>query len=119
MRLSIPIMMFALLVAAPLQAQAPAGEIGYQRGALGYDALVSANYSAAERQILADRSAARTDPAKLVNLGTIYLQTGRRDQALAAFGAVLDAEDVELILADGSETSSHDVARRMIREARR
>lgn len=106
------------LLASAASAQS-SGEIGYQRGALGYDALVSANYSAAEKQILADRTAARGDPAKLINLGTIYLQTNRRDQALVAFNAVLDAEEVELILADGTETSSHDVARRMIREARR
>ncbi len=109
----------ALVMAAPTAAQSPAGELGYQRGALGYDALVSANYSAAEKQILADRSAARSDPAKLINLGTIYLQTNRRNQALLAFNRVLDAEEVDLILADGSESSSHDVARRMIREAQR
>lgn len=92
----------------------PAGEIGYPQGSLGYDALVNANYSAAEKQILANSQISRDDPARLINLGQIYAQTGRRDEAIRVLKEVLAAEDVELILANGEAIGSRSAARKAL-----
>lgn len=97
----------------------PAGEIGYPKGSLGYDALIKANYAAAERQILSDNRTSRNDPAKLINLGQIYWKTGRADEAIRVLEAVAQAEEVELILANGKIIGSRDAARKALATIRR
>lgn len=97
----------------------PAGEIGYPKGALGYDALVQADYATAERQLLLDDSTARNDPAKLINLGQIYWKTGRIEMAVRVLEEAARSEDMELILADGSVVSSRDAARKTLEAIRK
>lgn len=92
----------------------PGGEIGYPEGSLGFDALVKANYHAAEQQILLDSRVAKNDPARLINLGQIYWKTGRTEKAINVLEAAMRAEEVELILANGEVISSWDAARKTL-----
>lgn len=106
-----------LLPAACLASAAvanPVGEIGYPKGSLGYDALVKANYEAAERQIESDFGISKNDPAKLINLGQIYWKTGRIDLAVRVLEAAMRSENIELILANGDIMGSRDAARRIL-----
>lgn len=97
----------------------PSGEIGYPQGSLGYDALVNANYTSAERQILADSRVAKNDPARLINLGQIYAKTGRTDEAIKVLEQAMRAEEMELILANGEVVGSRQAARRALDLIRR
>lgn len=97
----------------------PGGEIGYPEKSLGYDALVKANYKVAEQQILLDSRVAKNDPARLINLGQIYLKTGRIDMAIKVLEAAVRSEEVELILANGEVMSSRDAARKTLATIRR
>lgn len=95
------------------------GEIGYPKGSLGYDALVEANYTVAEKQILASSGVASNDPAKLINLGQIYAKTGRSEMAVKVLEQALREEDVELILANGETMGSREAARKALSLIRR
>lgn len=96
----------------------PGSEIGYPQGSLGYEALVSANYTTAERQIL-DSRVAKNDPARLINLGQIYANTGRTAEAITVLERAMRAEETELILANGEVIGSRDAARRALALIRR
>ncbi|MDQ3077396.1 MAG: tetratricopeptide repeat protein [Pseudomonadota bacterium] len=98
----------SLLAAAPVSAQ-DRGEIGYPQGSLGFDALIAGDLRTAELQLRAG-PAAKDDPAVLLNLGQIYVTTGRTEEAEAAFRRVLGSPNVELVLASGREMSSHRAA---------
>ena len=90
----------------------PARELGYARGALGYEALMRADYSVAEQQIEARNGAAANDPARLLNLATVYLRTGRIANARALFEAVRDhRRHFALEMANGAVMDSREVAR--------
>lgn len=104
----------AAMLASPAAAADP-GEIGYPKGALGFNALVEADYSTAESQLRAKNRVARNDPARLINLGVVLARTGRSDQAARLFERAMEAEEVELILANGEQLSSREVARRAMR----
>lgn len=98
------------LLAAPSLAQE--SEIGYPEGSLAYRSLISADYALAERQLRTDGRVKKDDPAKLINYGLALAKTGRPAEAREAFNRVLAEEELELILADGTTSGSHDVARR-------
>ncbi len=117
MKISLILLPIACLASAA--AAKPNGEIGYPKGALGYDALVEANYNVAEQQILADESTSKNDPAKLINLGQIYWKTGRVDMAVRVLEIALRSEDVEIILANGNVVSSREAARKALSAIRR
>lgn len=99
----------AALVLAGSAAAEPR-EIGYPEGSLGIEAMLNADYAAAERQ-LDDFRVHENDPGRLINLGSILAKTGRTDAAEGHFQQVLKEDSVELILADGRTMSSHDIAR--------
>ena len=103
--------MTLLVLAAAAQS---AGEIDYPQGALGYDALVAAKYAAAEKQLSASTTVDFDDPARLINLGQVYANTGRESAAKKLFKRAMDAEDVTIILADGREMSSRLAARQAL-----
>lgn len=104
----------AVAVASPALAQT-AGELGYARGALGYDALVAGDLRTAEVQIETARNIDAADPARLINLGYIHMRTGRIQTAQRLFEAARDsARPTMLILASGEVISSRDVAQRAL-----
>jgi Tfp pilus assembly protein PilF len=94
------------------------GEIGYELGALGYDALIAGDYSTAETQLRARKGVAKNDPARLINLGQVLAQTGRVAEAERMFRRASEADEVELILADGSRVSSWEAADKALRSLR-
>ena len=101
-------------LSAPALAQ-NAGEIGYARGSLGYDAIVSGDLRTAEAQIENARDIDAADPARLINLGYIHMRTGRIQTAQRLFEAARDSARPEmLVLASGEVISSREVATRAL-----
>ena len=103
--------LFALSAGMALIAAAPAGEIEYPLGSLGYDALMAADYAAAEAQLRSRHGLAAYDPARLINLGQVLARTGREREASKLFKRVLEEDDVVIILADGRQMGSQTAAR--------
>ena len=107
--------MKALLIVAaalfPVTANAQA--LPYSDPAPGAQAIMQADYSTAERQIGLN-GIASDDPARLINLGVIFAQTGRSAAAELAFQKVMRLDDVSMSLADGSTDTSHGVAARAL-----
>jgi Tfp pilus assembly protein PilF len=102
----------ALMASVTAQAKEPKGEIGYQTGELGYDALLAGDNQRAAEQILARADENTADPAKLLNLGRAYQRMGRNADAMRLFQAAMDSRDVfDVELADGSVMSSREAAR--------
>lgn len=96
------------------------GEVGYARGALGYDALVAGDLRRAEQQIASANSVATDDPARLINLAYIHMQTGRVRSAQALFEAVRDHREHFMVeLANGTTADTRDVARRALERMNR
>jgi hypothetical protein len=111
--------MFPLLALAalPLSACATSDRLalvedGYARGALGVAAIDRGDYAAAEA-IIEQRagSIAADDPARLINLGTIYMKTGRPGMALSAW-RLAAASDKHLMVQtrDGQWMNTRDLA---------
>ncbi|MFP5328514.1 MAG: hypothetical protein ACLGHC_00025 [Alphaproteobacteria bacterium] len=100
----------AAAIAAAGPGAAKEREIGYPEGSLGAQAILSADYATAERQ-LDDFRVYERDPGRLINLGVVLAKTGRTEAAVRHFEQVLEEDDVELILADGRTMRSHDIAR--------
>lgn len=94
------------LAALPLSACATAGtqhaamvEDGYDRGALASAAIARGDWAAAEAALERMPGGIRADdPARLINLGRVYMATGRTGEALSAWRLALAQErhfDVE------------------------
>jgi len=98
------------LVSASASAAQPGAEVEYPRGALGYEALLSNDLSAAEDQLLASRDSSWNDPAWLINIGQVMARTGRTGQAAEMFRRAMNAEDLEIVLADGTVMTSRRAA---------
>jgi Flp pilus assembly protein TadD len=95
--------------AAPAMADDLAGE-----GLLAAGAIAKGDYERAVRQLKAVPPRAMEDPARLINLGNAYAGMGRLTDARVAYRAAERAPEMELALADGTEASSRDVARRAL-----
>ncbi len=105
-----------VLVAAPAFAQGPA-EIGYERGSLGYEALMANDNRLALEQLARDRTVPDADPAKLINMGRAYARLGDYQRAEEAFTAALYCKDeFDLVLADGREMNSRKAAKLALKE---
>jgi len=100
-------------VGVPAMAEQPGrAEIGYSEGALGLAAIDRGDWAAAERQLTDPRFGPADDPAKLINLGRVYVETGRLPLAIAAWQAALRSRRQHMVeLGDGSVASTEDVAR--------
>lgn len=103
----------AAALAAPAAASdRPEREIGYARTALGYEALMRADYTTAESQLEARRSISINDPARLLNLAHVHWRTGRVASARAMYESVRDhRRHFAVEMADGSVRDSREVAR--------
>ena len=100
------------LSACAMNRAAPLAETGtYQPGALAVAAIERQDWPRAE-QLLGDTQRGSTaDPARLINLGKVYWETGRQDQARALWrrAAAMDPVDVET--AGGRSISTAVLAR--------
>ncbi|WP_164115722.1 hypothetical protein [Sphingorhabdus sp. Alg239-R122] len=98
-----------------IRVDAPRGgessEVGYPKGALGYDAMVERDYKTAITQIERG-SAAHDDPARLINLGQAYAKTGRLVEGRELVLAALEGKkQFDLVLANGGVMNSRTVAK--------
>ena len=100
------------LLALPSALSAQAVESGYPRGSLGVAAIERGDWTRAEA-LLSDRSfGSRTDPARLINLGAVYMQTGRTAEAIAAWRQALNStRHVEVETLSGRWVTTDQVAR--------
>ena len=99
---------------APAAAWAAADEVvvvGVPDGGLAAASLMSRDYESAARRLSAPRPDEANDPARLINLGNAYLGLGRMAEAHKAYRSARFAPDMTLILANGQESSSRDIAR--------
>ncbi len=104
----IAVAMGLTMAAVPAVAQTQEGEIGYDRGALAYDALMAGDNEAAVAKL---ESGKLTDPAVMINLGQAYARTGRSGDAAKMFVAAMNSNrSFDLVLADGQVINSRKAA---------
>jgi Tfp pilus assembly protein PilF len=102
----------AVMISVSTQAKEPKGEVGYQTGELGYDALMAGDNQRAAQQILAHADENTSDPAKLLNLGRAYQRMGRNADAIRMFQSAITSRDIfDVELADGTIMSSREAAK--------
>ena len=101
-----------LAMSSPAFAGQSEGEIGYSKGALGYEALVAGDNITAVKQLEAADRVHKDDPARLINLGQAYARTGRKGDAAQMFMAAMNSNrGFDLVLADGAVMDSREAAR--------
>lgn len=87
-------------------------EQGYQRGALGVAALDRGDWGAAEAQLSELRGVRPDDPARLINLGKVYAETGRVEDAVTVWRLALASDrQFEVVTAEGRVVSTDALAR--------
>lgn len=104
----------AALAATATIASAQAVESGYPRGSLAVAAIERGDWARAEA-LLNAADANREDPAWLINLGQVYLNTGRQAEALTAWRTALSSNrhvDVETL--SGRLVSTREIARQAL-----
>lgn len=115
----------AIMIALALAATAPgiaqaASEaqdvvvVGVPDNSLAAKALSAGRFADAQRKLVAMPVYGENDPARLINLGNAYAGLGRVAQAREAYRAARFAPEVTLVLANGTEESSRDVALRAL-----
>ena len=104
---------FAFAATATM-ASAQAVESGYPRGSLAVAAIEQGDWARAER-LLNAAQANKEDPAWLLNLGQVYLQTGRTAEALNAWRTALNSSrHVEVETLSGRLVSTRELARQAL-----
>lgn len=88
--------------------------VGVPDGGLAATSLMAKDYDKAARRLAAPRPDAANDPARLINLGNAYAGLGRMADAREAYRSARFAPETLLVLANGEEGSSRDVARRAL-----
>lgn len=88
--------------------------IGVPDGGLAAKALMTGDFSNAMRKLQPMRVDGANDPARLINLGHAYAGVGRMEDAREAYRSARFAPDTMLVLANGTEESSRDVAIRAL-----
>jgi Tfp pilus assembly protein PilF len=105
----------ALLLSACATAKPSLVEQGYERGALGVAALHRGDYAKAEALLDEKRGLKDGDPARLINLGTVYMETGRSADAVQMWRQALSAERHYMVeTGDGRIASTEQLAREAI-----
>jgi len=95
-------------LAACAATPAPIAEAGYPIGALALAAIERHDWATAERLLTTDRRLAADDPARLVNLGEVYMATGRTGEALAAWRQALASPNQAEVETLGGRTARTD-----------
>lgn len=104
----------ALSAVAATAASAQAVESGYARGTLAVAAIDRGDWARAE-QLLTDRRLHADDPARLINLGQVYWEQGRRGEALSAWRRALASNrHFEVETLSGRTVSTAQIAREVL-----
>ena len=77
----------------------------------GYTQIRAGDYVTAERIITAEMRNAAKDTDLMLNLATVYVRTGRTEQARALYQTILLMPEDEMDLSASQSMSSHDLAR--------
>lgn len=107
----------ALAAMTPCMAQAAPEEmvvVGAPDGTLAATALQAGRFVDAQRKLASMPVYGENDPARLINLGNAYAGLGKMAQAREAYRSARFAPEVTLVLANGNEESSRDVAVRAL-----
>lgn len=88
--------------------------VGVTDGGLAAEALARGEYRAAATRLKAKSPDAINDPARLINLGNAYAGMGRYAKAREIYKTARFAPDMMLVLADGSEAYSRDIANKAL-----
>lgn len=110
------IVLLAALAAASLSGcaanqAAPRAEAGYQPGALAVAAIERGDWRRAETLLTDSQRGNPDDPARLINLGKVYWETGRRDQARALWHRAAAIEPIEVETLGGRTVTTALLAR--------
>ena len=98
------------LAACAANQSASVMEAGYKPGALAVAAIDRGDWGQAETLLKAS-SAGEQDPARLINLGKVYMETGRTGMALTAWRLALASDDhTRVATRDGRYLSTRDLA---------
>ena len=101
----------SMVVTPAVLAQSSSFEIGYERGALGFEALMANDNQTALRQIQSAKSVPHNDPARLINLGRAHARLGNVTQAQQAFEAAANCkEHFDIVLSNGKIMNSRKAA---------
>ncbi|WP_026002664.1 tetratricopeptide repeat protein [Sphingobium xenophagum] len=106
---------FALACVSPAMAQSAPEDVivvGVPDGCLAARDLTAGDYAKAAKRLKAVWPDSANDPARLINLGNAYAGMGRMVDARSAYRSARFSPEMTLVMADGSEQSSRDVARR-------
>lgn len=90
-------------------------ENGYNPGALAVAAIDRQDWDRAEALLMQLNGVEENDPARLINLGKVYLETGRPGMALTAWRKALASDRHEMVeTIDGRWVSTEDLARQAL-----
>lgn len=93
-----------IVIAAPAQAQTPAGD------PVARAAIVQGDYATAERRLLQELRIHPGRPELLLNLAAVYSQTGRVSEARGLYRQVIAQNDVLMDVSAERTVGSHAVA---------
>ena len=100
-----------LALAATSAASAQTVEEAYPVGSLAVAAIERGDWGTAERLLGENRGVDADHPARLINLGQVYMATGRHAQALAAWReALADPHPAEVTTLGGRTTTTAHLA---------
>lgn len=88
--------------------------VGVPDGGLAASSLMARDFDSAAHRLAAAWPDGANDPARLINLGNAYVGLGRMKDAREAYRAARFASESTLVLANGEEALSRDVARRAL-----
>ena len=88
--------------------------VGAPDGTLAANALQAGRFDDARRKLASMPVYGENDPARLINLGNAYAGLGKMAQAREAYRSARFAPEVTLVMANGNEESSRDVAVRAL-----
>ena len=113
MRMYVTVALAALsLAGCAVNRAAPLAETGYAPGALAVAAIERGDWARAEALLTDAGRGAADDPARLINLGKVYWETGRPEQARAAWRRALASNwAFEVDTAGGRTVSTTQLAR--------
>lgn len=105
--------LFLVIAAAPVSVALadPIMEDGFAPGALGVAAIDRGDWAAAERALMKDRTLRADNPARLINLGKVYMETGRLELATLTWRKALESRRHFMVATiDGRYVSTKDLA---------
>ena len=113
-KLALLTLVFAPIASVCVAAPAPRAEVGYPTGSLALSAIERGDWATAERLLTRDSRIANDDPARLINLGRVYMATGRTGEAMAVWRQAAEAAPAEVETAGGRVVTTDQLAREAI-----